>query len=329
MTTAGKPPRRSSGLTVRGDVAVVSASGGSAIKLGLGLPHAGPLATRENILQAALGAEAIGLDSVWVLDRVLRPLSPKWGERPPPFYSTVFDPIDTLAFVAARTERVALGTSVIQALLHSPVMLARRLATLDVLSGGRIVAGLGQGWMPEEFATAAVPLDRRGRGMVEWIAAVRAVWGPDPVEFHGEFYRIPQSDIGPKPTRPIPILLGYHSEQGIRLAAHHADGILPNRRDLAALQTDLNLFRIAASEAKRDATSMHVVYRGAARLETSSTERLLFVGSLDAWADDVVRLATLGVQHVHLQMQAPIALQLETMAELHARTRGCPVMPLK
>lgn len=304
---------------------VVTVTGGPTIRLGLGLPHAGPLATRDNILEAALGAEEIGLDSVWVLDRVVRPLVPTSGQPLPVFYSTIFDPIETLAYVAARTERVGLGTSVLQCLLHPPVVLARRLATLDQLSGGRVVAGLGQGWMPEEFAVAGVPLKRRGRGMVEYLAAVRAVWGPDPVRFEGEFYQIPESDIGPKPVRPIPILLGYDSDAGIRLAARHAAGILPNRRDLDTLQRDLELFRQTAAEARRDVAAMRIVFRGAARLDTVvGAERPLFRGTLQQWAEDLSRLTALGVHEVHLQLHTPVAQQLATMAELNALRHDRP-----
>ena len=95
------------------------------LKLGIGLPHAGPLASAQNIARLARGAEEIGLDSVWVLDRLLRPLSPARGEAPSAYYSTVFDALETLAYVAGLTSRVELGTSVIQALYHSPVVLAR------------------------------------------------------------------------------------------------------------------------------------------------------------------------------------------------------------
>ena len=291
---------------------------GSTLKLGLGLPNAGPLASPETITEAAIGAEEIGLASVWVLDRIVRPRAPKWGEAPPPYYSTVFDPIETLTYVAALTQRVELGTSVVQSLLHPPVILARRLATLDQLSRGRLTAGLGQGWMAEEFSIAGVPIRRRGRGMVEYLAALHATWGPDPVRFDGEFYQIPESDIGPKPARRIPILLGYHSDAGIRLAARHADGLLPNRRDLNTLRRDVEVFWETAAEAQRDVSTMRISFRGAARLESAaSAARPLFVGTLDQWAEDVSGLAALGVHDLHLQLHTPVPEQLDTMAKLH------------
>src|SRR5439155_10385200 len=109
---------------------------------------------------------------------------------------------------AARTERIELGTSVLDALFHSPVVLARRIATLDRLSGGRLLAGVGQGWMSQEFESAGVSMKRRGAGFEEHVRAMRAVWGHDPVSFEGRFYRIPECEIGPKPVREGgPVLL--------------------------------------------------------------------------------------------------------------------------
>jgi alkanesulfonate monooxygenase SsuD/methylene tetrahydromethanopterin reductase-like flavin-dependent oxidoreductase (luciferase family) len=106
-----------------------------------------------------------------------------------------------LTFVAARTRKVKLGTSVMSALFQNPVTLARRFATLDRLSDGRAIAGIGQGDFRDEFEAANIPIKRRGRGFEEFVKAMRAVWGPDPVSFTGDFYNIPESRIGPKPVQ--------------------------------------------------------------------------------------------------------------------------------
>jgi alkanesulfonate monooxygenase SsuD/methylene tetrahydromethanopterin reductase-like flavin-dependent oxidoreductase (luciferase family) len=101
-----------------------------------------------------------------------------------------------------------LGTSILDALFHPPVVLAKRLATLDRRSAGRVVAGLGQGWMPEEFTAVGVPLSRRGAGFEEHLAAMRACWAPNPVEYKGRHYQIPRSEIGPKPVKGhLPVLI--------------------------------------------------------------------------------------------------------------------------
>ena len=125
----------------------------------------------------------------------------------PEDFGTVYDPIETLSYVAARTSRITLGTSVLDALFQSPVILARRLATLDRLSDGRLVAGIGQGWMEQEFEAAGVSMKRRGAGFEEHLLAMRAVWGPDPVQLRRPLLPHPRSRHRPQagpPGRPPP-----------------------------------------------------------------------------------------------------------------------------
>src|SRR5271154_4438888 len=179
------------------------------MKLGLGLPHHGVEATPQRIVEFAQRAEALGFDSLWVFERLLRALEPAEGGRTPECYANVFAPVETLTYVAAHTSTIRLGTSVIAALFHVPVLLGRRLATLDHLSAGRLVVGLGQGWSADEFATANVPMRRRGSGFEEFIEALRATWGPDPISYQGRFYRIAASQVSPTPPQPggPPILI--------------------------------------------------------------------------------------------------------------------------
>src|SRR5919199_6828303 len=167
------------------------------MEISTALPHHGRYASSEDIGYAAEEAERLGYTTVWVLDRLLRPV----GGSMPGSYANVYDPLETLAYVAAKTERLRLGTSIIDALFQVPASLARRFATLDQLSGGRVIAGLGQGYASEEFAAANIPLSRRGAGFEEFIRAMQATWGPDPVSFSGRFYNIPESEINPKPVQ--------------------------------------------------------------------------------------------------------------------------------
>src|SRR5919112_5105744 len=175
----------------------------SGVRLGVGLPTSGTDAAPEAIAEVAVEAERAGLASLWTFERLFRPTVPvalggPGGPvmDPPEQWATVYDPLEVLAYVAARTERVLLGTSVLDALFHSPVVLARRLATLDRLCDGRLLAGVGQGWMDLEFEAAGVPMQRRGAGFEEHLQAMRAVWGSDPVRFEGRRYRIPEAEIG-------------------------------------------------------------------------------------------------------------------------------------
>lgn len=284
--------------------------------LGMALPQGGGEGSAENISRVAREAEAIGLNSLWVLDRLLRPTQPIStlpGEEPrpfPDFYANVFDPIETLTFAAAHTERVQLGTSVLLALFQPPVVLARRLATLDQLSGGRVIAGLGQGWMEDEFAASGVPMARRGAGFEEYVAALRAVWGPNPVRFEGRFYRIPESEIGPKPSQPdgIPIVIGCFTPPAIARAGAIADGFNPFVTTLPELKESVAIFRSAARTAGRDPDALSIILRANGRLSTTTLpddNRQLFVGTLAQWRDDLQRVAEHGVKHVISRLTAP------------------------
>lgn len=119
----------------------------------MALPHTGKLASPETISRAAQEAERMGCTTVWVLERLLRPV----GGGMPDHYANVYEPLETLAYVAAKTGRIRLGTSIMDALFHVPVALARRFATLDRLSGGRVVAGLGQGYAPKSSPRRTSP----------------------------------------------------------------------------------------------------------------------------------------------------------------------------
>jgi probable F420-dependent oxidoreductase len=287
------------------------------MKIGMELPQTGDHASAKSIAMVATEAERIGLDSVWVLDRLLRPAELAQSPLPP----SVFDPIETLAFAAAHTARVALGTSAVISLPQPPVLLAKRLATLDQLSGGRVIAGLVQGWMPQELAAGGVPVQRIGDGWDDYVGALRAVWGPDPVSYEGRHYQVPPSNIGPKPVRPggLPVIMGYSSAAGIRRAARIADGLLPFQTDLATLRAHLELFRRTAAEAGRDGASLPIMLRVAASVDGEGPSRQLLTGTLDQWVADLHELDSLGVEHVLVGLGGmPVEEQLSTMAALRA-----------
>src|SRR5688572_18995612 len=174
------------------------------MRIGTFLPHMGAAATPETIVRSAQHAEALGYDSVWVAERLLYPLKPRTpypgtpeGSLLPDYYRRAFEPVETLTYVAAHTKRIRVGTSVINMPFHNPVVMARRLASLDALSGGRLNVGLGQAWSHDELeAAGANPADRAERAD-EFVAVLRAMWGPDPVEHHGRFFQVPKSVVGP------------------------------------------------------------------------------------------------------------------------------------
>jgi len=279
------------------------------LELGVSLPtHNVPNGSVESIVRIAQAAEELGYGAVWTYERLLYPMAdvPQPGGPPrplPDYYKTAYDPLETLAFVAAKTTRVRLGTSVIDGLFHAPVVLAKRYATLDQLSGGRAIAGLGQGWMEEEFATANVPPARKGAGMDELIAAMRATWGPDPVRYEGRFYRIAESIINPKPVQPggPPILLGSMTPAGIQRAARIADGLNPVAISQAQLEGMVSAFREAAASAGRDPATLEVHVRVNSIIWSEAVpadQRPYLGGSAEQIAADLAGLVPLGLTSV-------------------------------
>ena len=197
------------------------------MQLGMHLPHAGSQATPALIKRHAQRAEALGLSDVWVSEHIIVPRAQ--FPRSPLFY----DPILTLTWVASVTERVRLGTSVIVLPMRHPLPLAKELSTLHNLSGGRLILGVGVGWLEPEFAALGVPFNERGRRMDEGIAMMLAVWGEDPVSFKPRHIPAVIDDMRmlPQPVKPIPIWIGGSSEaalaRALRLDGWHGSRLSP------------------------------------------------------------------------------------------------------
>ena len=298
------------------------------MKLGLVLPVAGYETSPELIVQVAEEAERIGLDSLWTADALLRPTDQPldFGNgmkvEMPPATACQYEPLETLSYVAARTSRIELGTSAVVALFQNPPALARRLATLDRLSGGRLVAGLGQGWVPQAFKVAGVSLKRRGAGFEEHIRAMRACWGPDPVRFEGRFYQIPESEIGPKPVRPDgpQLLIGAAGEAGLRRAARLEVGLNPVFWSWDALIAMVEAFHREGRAFGHEPGTLPIVLRVNGDITNhASEERLPLTGTVDQVAKDVDRLRSLGVDHAFWAMFATDPdSQLDAMRRLRA-----------
>src|SRR5438552_12385752 len=197
---------------------------GRRMQLGIHLPHAGSQATPDLIKRHARRAEALGLSDVWVSEHIIVPR--KQFPRSPLFYDSIL----TLTWVAAVTERVRLGTSVIVLPMRHPLPLAKELSTLQNLSGGRLILGVGVGWLEAEFNALGVPFQERGRRMDEGIAMMRAVWSEDPVTFPTRVIPAIIEDMRslPKPEQPIPIWIGGSSEPALQRAL--GPGGLPGPR---------------------------------------------------------------------------------------------------
>jgi probable F420-dependent oxidoreductase len=278
------------------------------MKIGLTLPQFGRLTTPDELARFAVEAEEMGYQSLWVSERLLWPTHPRGpyggvaGASWPESESLSYDPLETLAFVAAKTRCVLLGTGVVDALFHAPIVLSKRFATIDHLSGGRVIVGLGQGWAPEEFDACNVPTSRRGAGFEEFIQCMRTCWGPDPVKFDGRFYRIAESRVLPKPVRDdgLPIIVGAYATASVRRAGRVADGLSPVAASWTGLEQSIAEFRAAAQVVGRDPTTLQIVVCGATyRTWAGADQRPPLNGNIDEIRGDLDRMRQLHVDHVY------------------------------
>jgi probable F420-dependent oxidoreductase len=277
------------------------------MKIGISLPHIGPQASPENLISVARRAEELGYDSLWVLERLLWPINPQEPYPAtadgslPDTYQIVLDPIETLTFVAAHTKRAQLGTSVLVLPYHTPIELARRIATLDVLSNGRAAVGVGVGWSHDEFEAAGTPFERRGPRADEFLRALIELWTKDPVRFEGEFYRIPESMVGPKPVQKPhpPIYIAGFGDYAFDRAVKYGNGWNPSGiPSFQWLEAMIKQFTEKASSA--GAGDMEVVLRAFTMVfdEAKGDGRNPMMGTRDQVQEDIGRLRDIGVTHL-------------------------------
>ncbi|GAB2456042.1 TIGR03619 family F420-dependent LLM class oxidoreductase [Streptomyces incanus] len=205
------------------------------MRIGFSLPQYGVMAQElGKLADFARQAEELGAGSLWVADRVLAAVNPSVGyggtDTIPWQMHAALDPFVALSVAAGATERALLGTSALIAPWYPPLLLARSLTGVDVVSGGRLIPGLGTGWSPEEYQGVGVPWKERGARLDECLDVLEAVWTTEPVAQHdGRHYAFPAAHIGPKPVqRPRPpVYLSGFAPASQRRAARRANGILP------------------------------------------------------------------------------------------------------
>jgi probable F420-dependent oxidoreductase len=269
------------------------------MQLGFALPTSGAWATPVHIATIAKEAEQHGFRAVWTFQRWLA------DERLPGVYQSVLDPMVALGYAAAVTERVRLGTAIVNAPFYAPAALAKQFATLDILSGGRLDAGLGLGWSEAEFAAAGVPLARRGRRFDEWLDCLDVLLTGEEVEFRGEFYTVPASTIAPRCVqRPRPpILIGGSAPAALQRAGTRGDGWISSRRaSLADIRAAVSTVGAAAQAAGKRA---RFVVRGVTVVHdspVSDADRALLTGTPEQIAEGLASYAAAGVDEVFLDL---------------------------
>jgi probable F420-dependent oxidoreductase len=220
------------------------------MRLGIHLPQYGRAASPAAIHDVAVRAEQLGFADVWVSDHLVIPADQGY---PSPY---LYDPLLTLGWAAAATERIGLGTSVLVVPQYHPLHLANSLASLDQLSGGRLTVAGGVGWSAGEFAALGQDFATRGARMDEAVDIMRLVWSTDPASFHGRHYSFDEIRVQPQPAHPIPVWIGGSSPAAHRRAAARGDGfqaISTSPEDLAPI--------VAALRQQRPGDEFVISYR--------------------------------------------------------------------
>jgi probable F420-dependent oxidoreductase len=296
------------------------------MRFGFTLPQIGSAVGPEALVMVAKRAEDLGWDSLWVLDRILWPIHPRApypiGDGSLPVkYKSVLDPLETLTFAAAHTSRIALGTGVLNLPWYNPVLLARRLTTLDVLSAGRLRVGFGIGWSPDEYEAAGVTWQERGRRADESIKALKTIWTTDPVEFQGKYYRIPKSFIGPKPVQKPhpPIYMAAFTPSALKRVAIEANGWFPVGIPLSGVGAMFNEIKNTAKNAGRDPSALELIIAADVEIHQTAIEkdRIDFTGTLEQIAEDLTAARKLGAAEIVIYPQ--FAPDVETAKDIVSR----------
>jgi probable F420-dependent oxidoreductase len=276
------------------------------VKLGLYGINFGVCVDPQAAVRVARAAEAAGFDSVWTAEHVVLP-DPKTPDSPIPAQTPLLDPAVALAFVAAATRTIRLATGIIILPQRNPVVLAKELASLDVLSGGRLIFGAGTGYLASEFAALGSCFEDRGERMDEYLEAIRALWTQQQPRFGGRHVAFGGIDAQPRPVQVPhpPIVLGGMSPPALRRAQRHGNGWYGFALDLEATRKCVEGLRAAEASVERPAAL--------GRLEISVTP----AGPLDA--DRVARFAALGVDRLVLLPAGSSADELAAFVETKAK----------
>ena len=243
------------------------------MRFGIALPNYGPLAEPATLVRLARRAEALRVDSVWVSDHLVAPVGVRsiypYDRRPDAkpgdmgVIERFYEPLTTLAYLAGTTSRVRLGVSAYVVPYRNPVVTAKQVATLDSLSGGRLVLAVGSGWLEEEFDALAVPFAARGRRTEEYLAVCKALWAGGEARYEGRHYRLRPVRTGPLPAqRPHPPLwIAGNSRTAIERAARLGDGWHAIDLSPAELRPMVDLLRERAAAHGRAPDAVTVTLR--------------------------------------------------------------------
>ncbi len=279
------------------------------MKIGCSLIVRGNHATRENIRAMAERAEALDFDSVWASDHIIIPPrvtstypGSATGLFPDYWLERYFEPMAVLNYVSGCTERVQLGTSVLILPMRNPIEVAKEIAGADVLSGGRILFGVGVGWFKEEFDVLREPFHERGRRADEYLQICKALWTEEPASFAGKYYQFKEANFGPKPDQQPhpPILIAGHSEAAMRRAVRFGNGWHPFGLTPDELEPLVEKFHGVVREEGRSLAEIEITLKARLRFGESPDPQPHTSGSPEQVLATVQRYQALGVAHLIL-----------------------------
>ena len=269
----------------------------------IGLFGVGQRAGTDALARVGSLAEDVGYDSLWMGEHVVVP-DPHRPPSPMQPLDPILDPLVALSFLAGRTTRIRLATGIVILPQRNPLVLAKQLASLDVVSGGRLVFGMGVGYLEPEMTAIGVPMDRRGTRAVEYLGAMRALWEQERPSFEGEFVHFSGVNAHPRPVQsPLPVVMGGHSSAAHRRAARHARGWYGFMLDLDATSEQLDGLRRSLADAGRDVSELEITVTPRGRIDAEvvaaygrlGVDRLVLVprnGSSVEGVEDFVRTHT-------------------------------------
>ena len=283
------------------------------MEFGCQLPSSGEAATPDNLTRVAEKMEEAGFASIWVGDHIAIP----WVTRSSYFFlgqkyeispeTPFLEPLSALSFVAARTAKIRLGTSVLVLPHRHPLFLAKALATLDVLSKGRLIVGLGVGWLREEIESFGVPFESRAAWSDEAIELLSESWRTDHLNFAGKYFSCRDVNLSPKPHQSnLPLWIGGQSLAALRRAVRLGTGWHPATNSFDELSSGIELLRAECERAGRKFEDITLSLR--ALFQISKTPEMgdaLLFGPAERIIQDCRRLREIGISHVVLEPVYP------------------------
>ncbi len=305
------------------------------MQFGLGLPHAGAAAHGPSIIRFAQRADELGFESLWCGDHILLPTTgtdqypyTEDGSFPRDASVGFLETLTVLAYAASVTQHIRLGSTVVILPYRNPVVQAKMFASLDVLSGGRAICGVGVGWLEKEFQSLGVPYAERGPMSDEFLELFQTLWTQEDPEFHGKYYQLDGMKFEPKPVQnPLPIWVGGHSRRAIRRTIKYGDAWHPTRQTPEYVLEHLPYLREETERAGRDPDSITISLKRSLQItdiglsgDVAFRSGNALVGSTQDIIDDAKQCQEIGIDQLTYDFRTDhIDEQLAMMEQLADR----------